>query len=487
VIAGLARMDVGGWDLLPWAAALHAVALSAALAIAIARLRATIPPPARWVALSAGAGTGATFLLAAVLRLAAPRAAATLVSTFGPLLGLVLPLLGAAVVFSLVQRHWATGVAAALLGLALALSAVPLAFLSTPGHWPHSHAVADALLNPSLLPLLVARAGSVTALCGTCLLLCAIRGGDLQRPRALLAGTVLAVAGSGVVAAAGWLWGRAVGQAPFSDLASEGGVAGVAILVATRGVPLLGAAAILVALTTRFRARLGRWGAVALLLPLAVASLGAAEIARVTLSGPWSVGLPGRGWLYANGLTGREVETARREGLAAVVPAVGTSGAEPSPERGALVAAAACSPCHTERALAARLDGWPSAAIAAAVARLDSLSPASPPFPGDAADARDLAAHLARLDGAAEGALTAPDPLRIQAGRKAFEAACASCHRDVRLERRVAGWNVPLARRVVDRLARIPAMKGVELPESERDALAAWLVALGAGRKGAGR
>src|SRR5574341_1041650 len=129
----LGALDLGWTDLLPWAAALHAIALPAALGIAIARLRATVPPPARWVAIAAGVAGASTALAAVAIRLASPRAAATLVDIFGPALGLVASLLCAALLVSLVHRQWATGLTAVLLGLALALAAAPLSFLTTPG------------------------------------------------------------------------------------------------------------------------------------------------------------------------------------------------------------------------------------------------------------------------------------------------------------------------------------------------------------------
>jgi cytochrome c5 len=475
------QIDLGGWDLLPWAAAGHAVALPAALAVAVARFRATVPPPVRWVAITGAAGAAATFLLALALRLASPRAAATLGVTFGPVLGLVLVLLVAAFGWSLVQRHFATGITAFLLALALAAAAAPLSFMTTPGEWPTSRALADAILNPTFLPLLLGRAGVATAFCGTCLLLCATRGGEGQRPRALAAGSILSLAGAGGAALATWLWLRALGPAPREALLGEAWVAAGAARIVARAGPAFAAVAVLVAFVSFLQARWMRRGAVALLVLLAGVAAGSAEVARVALSGPWSVGAPGAGWLYANGLTAGEVETARGAGLAAVLPAVGPAGARPSAERGALVAAAACAPCHSNRGLAARLEGWPAAAIAAAAARLDRLSAASPPFPGDAADARDLAAHLALLDGNAGGALAPPDPASIKAGRKAFERTCAHCHREIRLNRRVAGWNEPLARMVVARLPRMnPAMEDVRPEESERAALAAYLVTLGA-------
>src|SRR5574341_421073 len=253
----LGALDLGWTGLLPWAAALHAIALPAALGIAIARLRATVPP----------------------------RAAATLVDIFGPALGLVASLLCAALLVSLVHRQWATGLTAVLLGLALALAAAPLSFLTTPGGWPESRSFVDALLNPTLLPLLVERGGVVTALCGTCLLVCSIRGGDAQLPRAVTAGAVLALAGAAVAALGAWLSLRTLGQRPTAELLGDAGLATDAARVAVCATPAFAVAAILVALVSGLQARVARRGLVALLVLLAAAAIGAAEVARVALAG----------------------------------------------------------------------------------------------------------------------------------------------------------------------------------------------------------
>lgn len=473
--------DLGGWDLVPWAAALHAVALPAAVAVAIARFRATVPPPVRWVARSGAAGTAATLLLPVVIRLAAPRAAATLGATFGPLVGLAAVALVAAFGWSLVERHFATGITAALLALALAAAAAPLSFMTTPGAWPVSRSAADALLNPTLVPLWVERAGVVTALCGACLLLCATRGGEIQRPRALVAGASLSIGGAALAAGGAWLWLRALGPAPIGGLIGEAPVATASVRVAAWAAPTFAVAAVAVAaVSTTSRHRIRR-GAQALMIALGVAGAGGAEVARVALSGPWALGAPGEGWLYANGLTAEETDAARRSGLGAVLSSAGAGSDRPSAERGARLAGLACSPCHSERGLGARVEGWSRSAIAAAVVRLDRLSGASPPFPGNERDARDLADYLGRIDGAVAGTLQPPDPRQIMDGVRVFQGTCAHCHREIRLDRRVAGWNEPLALRVVGRLPRMnPAMAGVAPTDEEQRALAAYLVTLGA-------
>ena len=474
-------MDLGWGSLLPWTAALHAVALPAAAGIAIARLRATVPPPVRWVAIAGAAGAASAIALAASVRLASPQAAATLVATFGPLLGGVVALLATAFVFSLLERHWAIGFTAVALVLALTLDTFPLSFMTTPGAWPASRSVADAALNPTLLPLLLGRLGATAALSGACLLLCATRGGEGQRTRAAVSGALLAIGGASAGAVASWLWLRAIGPRPVEVLLGDSPVPTVAAGVATWAAPSFAAAALLVAWLSTTRFIVLRRNALTLLLLLAGAGVAAAEMARVGFSGPWTLGTPGRGWLLANGLTRDEAEAAVRSGLGAVLPELGAAGTKASQERGGRIHELACAPCHTSRGLGARFDGWPRAAIAAAIARLDRLSSASPPFPGDSADERDLALHLALLDGSEAGAAVGPpDPDRVKEGKRLFGDACRSCHREIRLERRVAGWNEPLAYAVVGRLHRMnAAMPRFDLSEAERGALAAYVVSLG--------
>jgi mono/diheme cytochrome c family protein len=486
----IGTIDPGVVGLIAWAAAAHAVTLTGALGISVARYRATVPPPVRWVSRSAALAAFGALLLAAAIRVASPRAAATVVALFGPLLiaGLALVLLSVAV--SLLERQWAIWLAISALGLALLLGGAPLAFLTSPGGWPATHARLDALLTPTLLPLLLGRIAAATALCGACLLLRAPRGGDAQRRTAVTAGALLATGGAAVGALAAWLWLRALGPAPVEALLGEDGRVTAAVDAARFAT---GAFALLSPLTAWLSAspnagpvRLtARRVAIVLLLPLAVLSVGAAEIARVAFSGGWAIGAPGQGWLFANGLTADEAATASRSGLGVVWAEVGPSGPSGSPERGERILRLACAPCHAAAGLAARLDGWPRASIAAAVARLDRLAPASPPFPGDAADARDLTLRLALLDGRAEGAPVAPpDPARAAAGKALFAATCDHCHREIPLARRVAGWNEPLAYAVVGRLHRMnAAMPRFDLGEEGKRALAAWVVTMGSAQR----
>jgi mono/diheme cytochrome c family protein len=108
---------------------------------------------------------------------------------------------------------------------------------------------------------------------------------------------------------------------------------------------------------------------------------------------------------------------------------------------------------------------------------------------------RNLAALVAALGLAAIVAerlgLFAPSPPPLVAGseaeargRRVYERQCSHCHRDIPLERRVAGWSAERAHEVLGRLSQVspsmPPFRGT--PEERRD-LALYLAALGAGRR----
>jgi mono/diheme cytochrome c family protein len=74
-----------------------------------------------------------------------------------------------------------------------------------------------------------------------------------------------------------------------------------------------------------------------------------------------------------------------------------------------------------------------------------------------------------------------PSPEAVDRGRRVFERQCLHCHRDIPLERRVAGWSAERAWDAVGRLPQVypsmPPFRGT--PEERRD-LALFLAALGA-------
>jgi mono/diheme cytochrome c family protein len=75
-------------------------------------------------------------------------------------------------------------------------------------------------------------------------------------------------------------------------------------------------------------------------------------------------------------------------------------------------------------------------------------------------------------------------PEAVAAGQAVFAFRCTPCHRDVPLQRRLAGWS---PERAYETIGRLPAVTRANMPpfqgtEEERRALAVFLAALGGGR-----
>jgi mono/diheme cytochrome c family protein len=75
-------------------------------------------------------------------------------------------------------------------------------------------------------------------------------------------------------------------------------------------------------------------------------------------------------------------------------------------------------------------------------------------------------------------------PEAVVAGRAVFAYRCTSCHRDVPLQKRVAGWSPEKAYETIGRLPKVAKANMHAFPGTEEDrrALALFLSALGAGR-----
>lgn len=75
-------------------------------------------------------------------------------------------------------------------------------------------------------------------------------------------------------------------------------------------------------------------------------------------------------------------------------------------------------------------------------------------------------------------------PEAVLAGRAVFAYRCSTCHRDVPLPRRVAGWSPERAYETIGRLHEVPRANMPAFPGTEEDRrdLAIFLAALGAGR-----
>jgi mono/diheme cytochrome c family protein len=75
-------------------------------------------------------------------------------------------------------------------------------------------------------------------------------------------------------------------------------------------------------------------------------------------------------------------------------------------------------------------------------------------------------------------------PEAVSAGQAVFAYRCVGCHRDVPLQRRVAGWSADRAYRTIGQLPKVPRANMPPFPgtEEERRNLALFIAALGAGR-----
>jgi mono/diheme cytochrome c family protein len=75
-------------------------------------------------------------------------------------------------------------------------------------------------------------------------------------------------------------------------------------------------------------------------------------------------------------------------------------------------------------------------------------------------------------------------PEAVAAGREIFAYRCAPCHRDVPLQRRVAGWSAERAYQTIGRLPEVPRANMPAFPGTleDRRVLAIFLSALGGGR-----
>jgi mono/diheme cytochrome c family protein len=75
-------------------------------------------------------------------------------------------------------------------------------------------------------------------------------------------------------------------------------------------------------------------------------------------------------------------------------------------------------------------------------------------------------------------------PAAVEAGKAVFLYRCVSCHRDVPLAKRVAGWSPEKAYETIGRLPTVPKANMPPFPGTEEDrrVLAVFIAALGAGR-----
>lgn len=287
-------------------------------------------------------------------------------------------------------------------------------FMLTPGRWLETGSVLHGFFNPTFWPSLVLRTGICGMLAGLYGLLLAARepAGDFK------ARTVRGTAGWGLaglavsVASLAW-YAKAVPAAVTSKAAQALSLPGASLQASLW---LAAAIAALLALALLWGRRLPAAFA-GLLLLIGLGWFGAFETWRESLRKPYII----HGYLYGNGLRVSEVPATRQAGLLTKLDT--TTG-----ELGADLFLRACRSCHTwsgYQALKPAFDGTEPGFVAAVVQNVHLLRGNMPPFPGNAAEAGLLAAHLhSRTDPRPLGERYSGEEL----GRRAFAVRCAICH-----------------------------------------------------------
>jgi mono/diheme cytochrome c family protein len=389
------------------------------------------------------------------------------------------------------RAHRATGwLGAGASVVALLLSQATLAFMADPDATFERAGLVGALATPLLGPSFLLRLAAAVGLAGLAVLATAWREPPEGRGRLARLAALAALPGALAAPAAAWLWLRVAGAGPLDLLDGEVQAAALGTQVALWAglAAVLGLAA--VAWQAPRRPSLVSLRVAAPLLALALLAAAGGEYLREAVRRPWAIGRGKYGVLYATGLTPDQLRQARTGGLLTLAPfsALRREGATlDQAGRGRELFALACRACHTldgVRAIRSLVDGLPREAIAVEVKRLERLPGRMPPFPGSPADADDLVFYLAGLDGEVESPPPPPPAADlVAAGRRVFEYRCLTCHRDIPLRRRVAGWTARFAYLAVGRLPRfIPAMPAFAGDDDERRAVAAYLAALGAGQ-----
>jgi len=376
----------------------------------------------------------------------------------------------------------------------LSLAAVNgiLSFMLTPGEWLRTRALWDAFWNPGYWPSLLVRTLAAVAFAGLWVFATAWREAPALRGRLARSAALWALPATLVAPLAAAFWFQA---APgTTELLLGAGPqflsrSALAFRAAIGAALLYGIAVLLLAWLAPRWPRLVSLPAAALLLSLGYGSIAGAEWVREGARKPWIIGGPGGGYLWVNGLTPDEAERTRRAGLLASAR-FSADGLPDDQARGREIFRLACRGCHTEAGYGGVrrfVDGRGVPAIETQIRTLEQRR-RMPPFPGSDAEVRQLALWLASLDGVVEPEGAPLGDAFLDMGRRKMESFCLSCHKldgargDNPLRPRLKGWTQQEAYRNIGRLRQMNPLMILEFQgtEIERQALAAWLAALGA-------
>jgi hypothetical protein len=346
------------------------------------------------------------------------------------------------------RAHLRLGVALSLASWAtMAIIVAILGFMMDPGSWRSDKTLLSGFLNPLYLPQLAFRTPLALLMAGAMgwlALLWTTERSSTLRPlavRALSRWMLVWV----VPCVLGGLWyARSVPPAMRPNLP-------VALL--TQALErwadsalwvLAGAALVIVLLALVGNRRPAAIRGALLVVPvlLSVALLGAFERVREFVRKPYAIA----GYLYSNGIRVDDYALLQRDGVLAhaTYTAVRTITPENQAQAGREVFNLACTRCHTVdgvngvRDILFRMYGpgaaWDAGAIEAYIGGMHQIRPFMPPFPGNEAEKRALAAYLTGLQASSDsipgaettGASAPPRPHRVGGGLLDLSGAVAA-------------------------------------------------------------
>lgn len=341
-----------------------------------------------------------------------------------------------------------------------------LAFMLTPGSWVTTGNFWNGFFNPTFWPSLLFRTFIALMLAGLYATFTVSKEKNIDLKKRILRRNGLLVLISLVLTVPFGLWYYKAVPAAITSGILPGSTAETAFHI------MIFAAAVLFILTglqTLAFPRHSGYISGAILLLCALVSFGGFEWTREALRKPYII----YGFLYDNGLLKSDTEAAVYDEPRQVTYSTG--------DRGRDLYLSDCRSCHTlsgYNALSGRLAGVDRAFIADLIPRLEYCIGKMPPFPGDSADAAELAAFLS--------AHAKPDPLETnpnmpepEAAQIVFNRHCGFCHTMTgyrALEASFAGFSYDDAQNVLSMLSELtPAMPPYVGSEKETKLLIPYL------------
>jgi mono/diheme cytochrome c family protein len=272
-----------------------------------------------------------------------------------------------------------------------------LTFMLTPGRWLESHTFAAAFFNPGMLPSCVVRTAVCVALAGVYALLTASAVRDVAlRTEVVQYAAKWVLAGTLVIPFAG-IW--YISTLPAMARETSMGAAPAVTIFA--GLSIFFSA--LVVIFTYFgpyqRSRAFNLTFAILIAVLALSTTAVAEWVREAVRKPYVI----YNYMYANTLRLEDVQRVRQQGVLASARFVRRHAVEPGElvKAGQDVFSVQCASCHTVdgyNSMRFAVKGWSPEMIDYLLLHFNELKGFMPPFAGNEAEGRALAAWLSSLN-----------------------------------------------------------------------------------------